>query len=101
MTDIHEELFKMYHWVFLALPPPLPETLIAASYKFYYQHTIESWTGSRYKGKMNAEATSHWIEQYQDPKVIEGSCEEYAVQYIATPNVNLILSLQLSSRCDH
>lgn len=31
----HSETFKSYHWIFLALPSPLPETLIGNDPHFY------------------------------------------------------------------
>lgn len=42
----HEETRKSHHWVFLASPAPLPETLISTQAEFYFNHTIKSWTGS-------------------------------------------------------
>ncbi|KAF8760299.1 Alpha/beta hydrolase family [Rhizoctonia solani] len=42
----HDETKKSHHWVFLASPAPLPETLISAQADFYYTYTIKSWTGS-------------------------------------------------------
>ena len=44
--NTHAETFIYYHWIFLALPSPLPETLISASPSFYFTHTINSWTGT-------------------------------------------------------
>ncbi|KEP55379.1 alpha/beta hydrolase [Rhizoctonia solani 123E] len=42
----HDETKKSHHWVFLASPSPLPETLISAQAEFYYTYTMKSWTGS-------------------------------------------------------
>ncbi|KAG9095527.1 hypothetical protein FS749_010297 [Ceratobasidium sp. UAMH 11750] len=42
----HEETRKSHHWVFLASPAPLPETLISSQSEFYYTHTINSWAGT-------------------------------------------------------
>ncbi|CEL63728.1 Fluoroacetate dehalogenase OS=Rhodopseudomonas palustris (strain ATCC BAA-98 / CGA009) GN=RPA1163 PE=1 SV=1 [Rhizoctonia solani AG-1 IB] len=39
----HDETKKSHHWVFLASPAPLPETLISAQTDFYYTYTIKSW----------------------------------------------------------
>ncbi|CUA69085.1 Fluoroacetate dehalogenase [Rhodopseudomonas palustris CGA009] [Rhizoctonia solani] len=41
-----DETKKSHHWVFLASPSPLPETLISAQAEFYYTYTMKSWTGS-------------------------------------------------------
>lgn len=73
----HAETARMYHWIFLALPSPLPETMIAASSHFYFAFTIDSWTGTRWKGKFNPEAMASWVNQYNDHAVITGALEDY------------------------
>ncbi|KAM0746319.1 alpha/beta-hydrolase [Meredithblackwellia eburnea MCA 4105] len=74
---MHRETIRTYHWIFLALPPPLPDTLIANSYEFYFTHTINSWTGTRWKGKYDKAALDSWVQQYSDPAVITGVLEDY------------------------
>jgi haloacetate dehalogenase len=76
-NDRHAGTKTAYHWIFLALPPPLPETLISASSNFYITTTIDSWTGQDYKGTYNPEAMETWVEQYRDPAVILGALEDY------------------------
>lgn len=85
------EAFAAYHWIFLALPPPLPETLISASSDYYFHHTIASWTGKRFKHdsapdsfpkgepslKYDPTALASWIDQYHDPAVLQGALEDY------------------------
>ncbi|GAA5875818.1 hypothetical protein JCM1840_003524 [Sporobolomyces johnsonii] len=73
----HAQTLSAYHWIFLALPPPLPETLISSNPSFYIQHTIDSWTGSRFKGKLDEDAMRSWTEQYEDDEVVEGALEDY------------------------
>lgn len=87
----HKETFGAYHWVFLALPPPLPETLISASSDFYFHYTIASWTGKRFKHDdapesslkgvpsldFDPSALASWIDQYHDPAVLQGALEDY------------------------
>ncbi|KIK61247.1 hypothetical protein GYMLUDRAFT_166703, partial [Collybiopsis luxurians FD-317 M1] len=76
-SNKHQTTLKAYHWIFLAQPPPLPETLIGASSDFYFSHTIESWTGSRHRGHFDAIAVASWVEQYRNPAVLTGSLEDY------------------------
>lgn len=81
------ETFRSYHWIFLALPSPLPETLIGADPDFYMKYTIDSWTGSRFlpartKGSPHYStnyvvAFDSWVGQYKNPEVIEGCLEDY------------------------
>ena len=73
----HTETLGSYHWIFLALPTPLPETLINANPKFYFTHTIDNWTGARWKGLFDPLAMQSWIGQYDDPKVVLGALEDY------------------------
>lgn len=73
----HYETFKSYHWIFLALDSPLPETLIGQNPAFYITHTIDSWTGSRHKNGLNPIAMNSWVGQYDSPDVILGALEDY------------------------
>lgn len=77
MTEKHEELFKNFHWVFLALPSPLPETLIAGSYAFFFRYLINGATGVKFRGKFDEDAMESWVEQFHDTNVIEGTLEDY------------------------
>ncbi|KAJ7593847.1 putative epoxide hydrolase [Mycena floridula] len=81
-----EEVFNKYHWIFLALPSPVPETLISASSDFYYRYGLGSLTGSSFKTadgqggthlKYDSRALASWITQYRDPAVILGALEDY------------------------
>ncbi|KAK7472333.1 hypothetical protein VKT23_000452 [Stygiomarasmius scandens] len=76
-SDKHRMTFGTYHWIFLALPPPIPETLIGASSDFYYSNTIESWTGTRHRGHFDPIAVASWVEQYRNPAVVTGALEDY------------------------
>ncbi|KAJ3790743.1 putative epoxide hydrolase [Lentinula aff. detonsa] len=73
----HQLTLNTYHWIFLAQPPTLPETLIGASSDYYFSHTIESWTGPRYRGNLDPIAVASWVEQYRNPAVLTGSLEDY------------------------
>ena len=73
----HRETLGSYHWIFLALPSPLPETLINANPQFYFTHTINSWTGTRWKGKLDPIAMESWVGQYSDESVVTGALEDY------------------------
>ncbi|KAJ3845478.1 putative epoxide hydrolase [Lentinula raphanica] len=73
----HQLTLDTYHWIFLAQPPTLPETLIGASSDYYFSHTIESWTGPRHRGHLDPIAVASWVEQYRNPAVLTGSLEDY------------------------
>lgn len=101
------EAFAAYHWIFLALPPPVPESLISASSDFYFRHTIASWTGKGFKNdndlessaeaepslKYNPRALASWIDQYHDPAVLQGALEDYR----AGATIDLVHDAEASS----
>lgn len=76
-SNQHKETRGSYHWIFLSLPSPLPETLIGNDPNFYFTHTINSWTGTRFKGKLNPKAMKSWVSQYDLPENVTGSLEDY------------------------
>ena len=67
---------QVYHWMFLAQPEPLPETLISAASQTYLDHTLASWTGAK-----TLEAFQGALEEYRtafaDPARVHASCEDY------------------------
>ncbi|CAE6539569.1 unnamed protein product [Rhizoctonia solani] len=83
----HDETKKSHHWVFLASPSPLPETLISAQTEFYYTYTMKSWTGSSALAIINKTDT---IPEWQKDSIapfltndqlayehIAAACEDY------------------------
>lgn len=63
-----------YHWLFLAQPEPLPETLIAAAPRYFVRHTIESWNGT--PGAITEEAHEAYADAF-DAGTIHASCQDY------------------------
>src|SRR5262249_22021397 len=50
--DVWEEMdadraLGMYHWPFLAAPPPVPERLIGAEPELYVRHLLDRWAGRK------------------------------------------------------
>ncbi|CAE6420773.1 unnamed protein product [Rhizoctonia solani] len=83
----HDETKKSHHWIFLASPAPLPETLISAQPDFYYTFTMKSWTGSSALAVIDkANAIAEWQKDSitpfvtKDPAAYErivAACEDY------------------------
>ncbi|GAA6036064.1 hypothetical protein JCM8097_006595 [Rhodosporidiobolus ruineniae] len=94
----HATTLKSYHWILLALPPPLPQSLLShlPTRRWFIRHNITSWTGSGSKrpsaspsasGEVqgeegeevtfDADAMKSWVEQYDDPFVLSGALEDY------------------------
>lgn len=64
-----------YHWLFLAQPHPLPETLIGANPDFYLEWKLGAWgTGlSAYDPR----ALEEYRRAFRDPAHIHAFCEDY------------------------
>lgn len=68
---------KVYHWLFLAQPEPLPEMLISRAPVEYLNHTIASWTKSRDLSAFAPEALEHYHRFFSDPAHIKATCDDY------------------------
>ncbi len=51
---------RVYHWLLLAQPKPLPETLIGGAPIAYLDHTLASWTDARKLSAFSAGARAHF-----------------------------------------
>jgi haloacetate dehalogenase len=67
---------QVYHWVFLAQPDPLPETLIGASPQPYLDATLASWTAAKSLDCFEP-ALPHYRAAFADPQRIHAMCEDY------------------------
>jgi haloacetate dehalogenase len=68
---------KMYHWLFLAQPEPLPEKLIGGDPVFNVDHTLASWTKSQDLAAFDPRALAHYRAALSDPSRIHAACEDY------------------------
>src|SRR6185437_215175 len=64
-----------YHWLFLAVPAPLPETLIAADPDFYIRHLLDRWVGR--PDALHPLAVDAYLRQFHDAAVVAATCEDY------------------------
>lgn len=64
-----------YHWLFLAVPAPLPETLIGADPDVYIRHLLDRWVGR--PDALHPQAVEAYLKQFHDPAVIAATCEDY------------------------
>jgi haloacetate dehalogenase len=67
---------QVYHWMFLAQPHPLPETLIAAAPQAYLDATLASWTAAKSLDCFDA-ALPSYRAAFADPQRIHAMCEDY------------------------
>ena len=68
---------QVYHWMFLAQPTPLPETLISAAPEVYLDHTLASWTASRSLASFTPEALAAYRAAFREPARVHAMCEDY------------------------
>lgn len=64
-----------YHWPFLAVPAPLPETLIGHDPGFYLRHLVARWAGR--PEAIAPEALADYLACFAEPSVIAATCEDY------------------------
>ncbi|MDQ2052239.1 alpha/beta hydrolase [Natronolimnohabitans sp. A-GB9] len=66
---------EMYHWLFLAQPHPLPETLLNNEPTFYVDQLIESWAAD--PNRLAPEAIAEYHRCFENERVVRASCEDY------------------------
>ena len=67
----------IYHWMFLAQPEPLPETLIGKAPVDYIDHTIASWTKAGDLSGFDRRALDHYRAFFSVPERLHATCEDY------------------------
>ena len=68
---------RIYHWMFLAQPAPLPERLIGAASDDYCDYTLAAWTAARDLSAIDPTALEHYRAQMRDPARVHALCEDY------------------------
>lgn len=64
-----------YHWLFLAQPHPIPETLLAHEPEFYVDHLVESWAADAVA--LDQDAVAEYRRYFAQARVIRACCEDY------------------------
>ena len=64
-----------YHWLLLAQPAPLPETLVGADGPGYVRHLIDRWAGHR--DRLDPAAVGAYARAFADPEVVAAACADY------------------------
>lgn len=72
-----QKAMRLYHWLFLAQPEPLPETLIARAPVEFLDTMCASWTKAGDLSAFSTEALTHYRLSFSDPAHIHASCEDY------------------------
>jgi haloacetate dehalogenase len=68
---------KVFHWLLLAQPAPVPETLIGQAAVFYLERALSSWSGAKGLESFDPRALAHYRAAFNEPSRIHASCEDY------------------------
>jgi len=68
---------RAWHWTFLALPAPFPETLIGHDPKFFFDSRARAGAKAQQVSIFDPHAAAHYHAAYQDPGRIHAMCEDY------------------------
>jgi haloacetate dehalogenase len=68
---------KVFHWLLLAQPSPVPETLIGQAAVFYLERALSSWSGAKGLESFDPRALAHYRAAFNEPSRIHASCEDY------------------------
>ena len=69
--------FRMWHWLFLALPAPFPETMIGRDPVAFLDGKMASQTKSKDLSAFDSRALAHYRAFFSDPLRIHATCEDY------------------------
>ena len=68
---------QVYHWMFLAQPEPMPETLINGAPDYYIDQKLASWCGDKSLRAFLPEALDAYRTAFRDPARVHATCEDY------------------------
>lgn len=68
---------RLYHWMFLAQPAPLPEKLIGGAPDDYMNIKMAQGTGTGDLSVFDPRAFAHYLAANRDPLRIHAGCEDY------------------------
>ena len=68
---------KIYHWMLLAQPAPLPETLLGANPDAYLRNKLATWSKAGDLSAFDPRALDHYLTVFRDPLRIHAMCEDY------------------------
>lgn len=76
--DIDARLaYRIWHWTFLSLPAPFPETMIGADPVHFWDWKTAAGTKSKDLSAFDPRALAHYHAFFKDPGRIHATCEDY------------------------
>src|SRR5262249_49921367 len=68
---------RAWHWMFLALSAPFPETMIGKEARYYFDARAAAGTKSKSLSAFDPRALAHYHAFFNDPVRIHATCEDY------------------------
>jgi haloacetate dehalogenase len=68
---------RAWHWTFLSLPTPFPETMIGHDPLFFFDSRASAGAKAKAISFFDPRALAHYHAAYQDPTRIHAMCEDY------------------------
>jgi haloacetate dehalogenase len=68
---------RAWHWTFLALPAPFPETLIGRDPRFFFDSRAAAGAQAKNVAIFDPRALAHYHAAYDSPDRIHAMCEDY------------------------
>jgi haloacetate dehalogenase len=68
---------RAWHWTFLSLPAPFPETMIGKDPLFFFDSRAAAGSQAKRVSFFDPRALAHYHAAYQDPTRIHAMCEDY------------------------
>jgi haloacetate dehalogenase len=68
---------RAWHWTFLSLPAPFPETLIGHDPRFFFDSRAAAGAQAKKVSIFDPHALAHYHAAYADPTRIHAMCEDY------------------------
>jgi haloacetate dehalogenase len=68
---------RAWHWMFLALPAPFPETLVGKDPLYYFDTRAAAGTKAKSLAAFDPRALAHYHAFFNDPARIHATCEDY------------------------
>ena len=66
---------RSFHWLMLAQPQPVPETLIGGHSDFFFRHLMTSWAAKDFR--FDPDSMEDYLACLRDPASIHATCEDY------------------------
>jgi haloacetate dehalogenase len=68
---------RAWHWMFLALPAPFPETMIGKDPRYFFDTRAAAGTKIKNLAAFDPRARAHYHAFFNDPVRIHATCEDY------------------------